>query len=763
MNIYKHDLGGSWKLAGRTENGSNFNSLNDGEFLLDAKVPGNIELDLLHSGLIEDPYIKINAMELRKYEFYEWLYEREFDYDGISRKVELVFEGLDCCAEIFINGIAAGSCQNAMIIHKFNVTSLLKKGTNTVKVLIKSANNVFRKYPLEAATASAYPFNYEVLRMRKPAHVWGWDITPRMAIGGIFRKVYLQEIPEWRITDDHLQTANANADSALLFYSYRLEIPEFTFEDLQISIDGVCGDNVFHAQDAVWSAQGVVKFNVPSPELWFPRHYGKANLYDVSVRIMRKSTQQVLCEHKFTFGIRTIKLKAEPVWTESDTPDFQFIVNDVPVRIFGSNHVPADALHSRDIDRLPQILDMACELDCNMLRLWGGGIYEDDYFYERCDREGIMIWQDFMLGCAIYPSDEDFQKVMRDEAECIVRRLRKHPSIALWAGDNECDCATTWGIKLDPNANLITRKVFFEVCRRLDPSRPYLASSPYYSPEAVKKAEDNGIYDAMFMASEQHLWGPRDYFKSDFYKNTKSSFVSEIGYHGCPAVESIKKFISQDKNYEEIGNIEWDYHASNPFMQDNDFLNYRTKLMIKQIKELFGTVPEKLEDFVEASQICQAEAKKFFIELVRSNPKFSGVLWWNLIDCWPQFSDAVVDYYYNKKRAYNYIKKLQESFAIIITEPQDNKQKVIGCNDSSEKISGTYKIFDAENKNEISSGTFSLNAGELKELDVISDFSSTQNLFSIEWILDSGKKGENHYLCGKPPFDFERVRKILPR
>ena len=117
----------------------------------------------------------------------------------------------------------------------------------------------------------------------------------------------------------------------------------------------------------------------------------------------------------------------------------------------------------------------------------------------------------------------------------------------------------------------------------------------------------------------------------------------------------------------------------------------------------------------------------------------------------------------NKKRAYNYIKKLQESFAIIITEPQDNKQKVIGCNDSSEKISGTYKIFDAENKNEISSGTFSLHAGELKELDIISDFSSTQNLFSIEWILDSGKKGENHYLCGKPPFDFERLRKILPR
>ena len=122
----------------------------------------------------------------------------------------------------------------------------------------------------------------------------------------------------------------------------------------------------------------------------------------------------------------------------------------------------------------------------------------------------------------------------------------------------------------------------------------------------------------MFMASEQHLWGPRDYFKSDFYKNTKASFVSEIGYHGCPAVERIKKFISQDKNYEEIGNIEWDYHASNPFMQDNDFLNYRTKLMIKQIRELFGTVPEKLEDFVEASQICQAEAKKFFLSCFKS-------------------------------------------------------------------------------------------------------------------------------------------------
>jgi beta-mannosidase len=261
---------------------------------------------------------------------------------------------------------------------------------------------------------------------------------------------------------------------------------------------------------------------------------------------------------------------------------------------------------------------------------------------------------------------------------------------------------------------------------------------------------------------EDHLWGPRDYFKSEFYKSTRASFVSEIGYHGCPSAESIKKFISQDKNLPKIGNTEWDFHASNPFMPDNKFLNYRTQLMIKQIREVFGTVPEKLEDFVEASQICQAEAKKFFIELVRSNPKFSGVLWWNLIDCWPQFSDAVTDYYFNKKRSYNYIKRLQEPFAGIITEAKDGNQKVMGCNDSAEKTSGSYRIFDAEEGNEISAGNFSLQAGELKELDLLADFSATQKLFMIEWELDSGRKGRNHYLCGKPPFDFERVRKILP-
>ena len=518
MENFVLDLSGSWQLSGRKECGCPPGIFTDAEFTIPATVPGNIELDLWKNGLINDPYIKLNAKELRKFEFYEWLYYLEFEYDGIERDLELVLDGVDCCAAIFCNAQKIGSAENALIPNRFRLPdNILHKGKNSLAVHIASANNVFRKYPMNANVFSAYPFNYEISRIRKPAHCWGWDITPRMALGGIFRRVKLQEVPAFRIVEDALQLANLRENHARMLYSYKIETPEYDFEDLLLSVDGRCKDSHWHGEAAVWSAQGVISINIENPRLWWPRHYGEANLYEVKAALKRRSSGKVLAEKNFTTGIRKVELKTDSVWTDSPEPDFQFIVNNVPVRIFGCNHIPVDALHSKDIERTPKLLDMACELECNMLRIWGGGIYESDEFYERCDREGIMLWHDFMFGCAVYPNDEEFLRRIRSEAECVVKRLRHHPSIALWAGDNECDCAAfNWGIPQNPNYNLLTRNVLFEVCRQHDPCRAYLPSSPWFSPEAVERARGKVDPDPMQQAPEQHLWGPRNYFKSDF-------------------------------------------------------------------------------------------------------------------------------------------------------------------------------------------------------------------------------------------------------
>ena len=209
----------------------------------------------------------------------------------------------------------------------------------------------------------------------------------------------------------------------------------------------------------------------------------------------------------------------------------------MPILVKGSNWVPADAFHSRDAGRYEKILALFVDLECNMLRSWGGNVYEDDAFFEICDRNGIMVWQDFAMACAIYPQTPEFLEVMRQEAISVVRKLRNHPSLALWSGDNEVDVSYYFN-GLDPAHNKITREVLPQVVFQCDPYRPYLPSSPYMSPEVIA----TGLTKLM---PEDHLWGPRDYFKSSFYTEHTAHFVSEIGYHGCPGLSSIKRFVDE--------------------------------------------------------------------------------------------------------------------------------------------------------------------------------------------------------------------------
>ncbi|MBP5639892.1 MAG: hypothetical protein J6X55_10465 [Victivallales bacterium] len=760
--VFQFDLNGEWQMTGRMESGLSPRVFTDGDVNISIMVPGNIEEALAVAGIVPDPYIQKNAMALRPYEFYEWCLVRRFDYDDVPRNFELVFEGLDCMATIWLNGKCIGHSDNALITHRFSTLDAMKRGENVLAVHLASANNALRSYPMLANTFCCNTFNYETLRIRKPAHVWGWDITPRMALGGIFRPVTLREVPEWRIDEDVVQLQGFESDgSAWLQYMYKISIPEFSFKDLRMEIDGVCGDSHWHEEQDVWSAMGLITFLVKEPKLWWPRHYGEQNLYVVTARLVRPSTGEIMAEHVFRIGIRDLKLKFNPTWTTSPEPDVQFIVNGTPIRCFGFNHVPADSLHSHDVERLQKELDLACELDCNMIRIWGGGIYESDAFYDRCDEEGILLWHDFMMACAVYPGDADFQNALRIEAESVIRRLRQHPCIAVWVGDNECDCCYSWGVKQDPEANLLTRGILKEACRLHDPTRPYLPSSPCHTPEAAAQARTEGVANDMEFSPEMHLWGPRDYFKSDFYRNAKASFVSEIGYHGCPNVSSIRRFISPERQWPWTDNDEWDYHASNPFMSANSFLNYRTRLMANQIREMFGEIPVTLEEFAFASQICQAEAKKYFVELARSRKKMTGLLWWNLIDCWPQFSDAVIDYYYGKKLAFHYLARLHHSVLLVMPEAVNWHQSVVAANDSRETVRGTYRVWDAENGDSFAEGDFELAPGAVVELVSVHVCTTAQKLYLISWRLSDGTVGVNHALTGHPPFDLGRYRSLL--
>lgn len=284
-----------------------------------------------------------------------------------------------------------------------------------------------------------------------------------------------------------------------------------------------------------------------------------------------------------------------------------------------------------------------------------------------------------------------------------------------------------------------------------DIGRPYLASSPYISSEAYKKRGSAITYP------ENHLWGPRDYFKSDYYKNSKAHFVSETGYFGCPSLESLKKFITAEKLW-PYHNSEWILHSSDQSGNDS-----RIMQMEKQVKQLFGEIPQNPEDFIIASQISQAEAKKYFIERVRvGRPNKTGVIWWNLLDGWPQMSDAVVDYYYDKKIAYGYIKRSQAPFVIAADEISDWTLPIYACNDTLEEKSGIFTVKDAETDEILFESGFEVGANQTKLLTRMPIYYSDHKFLIFEWDIN-GEKGINHYLCGYPPFSLEKYKLLMKK
>ena len=729
---------------------------------IDASVPGNIELDLERSGRVPELFVGANITELARFEGMDFWYECEFDGpDGEhTRPVSLVFEGVDCIATYWLNGEEIGRSANAMIEHRFDVSDTLRRGApNHLVVHIQSAIVAARRKTYEPIMR-ALPMNWAGLHIRKPAHAYGWDIMPRAVLGGIWRSVHLEETEACRFTDLYFTTNSVGEPGpdgrpgpATLSLFYAVATDPARLSQALVHVRGSCGDSSFDVSERAVFTAGSLSFAVEHPKLWWPRGYGEPNLYDVTVELVVDGA--VAAASSAIVGIRTVALERSETTDPVGGGQFRFVVNGVPILVKGSNWVPADAFHSRDADRYGKLLDLFRDLGCSMLRCWGGNVYEDHGFYEFCDRNGIMVWQDFAMACARYPQDDEFAAELRAEAEAVVRKLRAHPALVVWCGDNECDQA--WP---DPSVNRLTREVLPDVVRRLDPDRPYIPSSPYYAPEVVRTGDRNRL-------PECHLWRPRDYYKSAMYTSHTAHFVGEIGYHGCPNVSSIRKFIRKERLWPPESNPEWMVHASDPLAGEGRWA-YRIELMRKQVRELFGESPTSLDRFALASQICQAEAKKFFVEMTRLGKwRRTGVLWWNVVDGWPQFSDAVVDYYLGKKLAYHYLRRVQQPVCVMIGELADWHHRVVLGNDSRVDVRGRYSIRNAEDGAVVLAGEFFGPANENVELGRVPGSHAEHELYLIEWQSNPARGGStttvggNHYLAGFPPIDLARYERWL--
>jgi len=757
--MHRVSLNGEWQLSYRPQHRKrivwheiDFHAMPT----IPALVPGNVELDLIRAGVLPEPSVGNNIYRLREFETYEWWYRKRFPAPAVpeAHTAELVFDGLDCLAEVWLNGVPVGEAANMLIPHRFAVTHALQAGENELVVRIRSAVLEGRER-IPAPFESALPCGFESLGVRKAPHCTGWDILPRVVSAGIWRDVYLEFLPptRWRSVYWATTAVDAPRRSAVLFVDWDFTTEQHAIDDWQVRLRLSRHGRVVHESlHPVFHTHGRARIHVQGIDLWYPRGYGEAALYEASADLLDEGGN-VLDTHRCRVGIRTVNLHRTDITTPEEPGEFVFTVNGVKVFAKGTNWVPLDAFHSRDMQHLKPTFEMLVDLNCNMVRCWGGNVYESDAFFDLCDEHGVMVWQDFALACAIYP--DEVIPALRQEAESVVKRLRNHPSLVLWCGNNEIDHTYLWaGTGIDPNTDVISRQVLAEVVRQQDPFRPYLPSSPYLSEAVLQRGGDPNL------SPEQHLWGPRDDFKGAFYTRSLAHFVSEIGYHGCPDRRTLEQMMETEYLWPWQENEQWLTHATRPLPRMTDF-NYRIPLMAKQIAVLFDTVPDRLDDFILASQISQAEALKFFIERWRQRKwRTTGILWWNLRDGWPIISDAIVDYYYRKKLAYVYVKRVQTDVCAMMSEPEEGKHTLIVVNDTLHPAEGEVEVTDADSGRRLLVAAFHVEANGKSEVGSLPQ-TPQPALWLIRWRDPEGRVYLNHYLAGNRPLDLQRYRRWL--
>ena len=543
MANFELSLNGSWKFKGFDEGkgeelGAQRLEYDDGDWL-SANVPGTVHLDLLANKVIPDPFKDLNEEKVQWVPQKEWWYRKEINVSPElleKQVVELVFEGLDTIATVWVNGVKVGKANNMFTPWRFSVGKELCEGRNIIAVsfkpIHKAALELERKYgekcgSLHAENFSARPY------VRKAQYSFGWDWGPNLPTAGIWRKTtlicydktklgYLSALPT-EVSED---TAKIKV-IAVAYAAKTCEVKaKFVMQGFGQRIEKQVSKQIASGQSFL-----EVEFEISKPHLWWPRGYGKQNLYDVSVELSVDGA--LVDEAAAKCGVRSVKLLQE---LDDEGKTFIFVANGLPVFCKGANWIPADSFLPRVTkERYQKLLSAAAEANFNMLRVWGGGIYEDDVFYDLCDKLGIMVWQDFMYACCGYPDNEWFLKEAQREAEEVVLRLRGHACIVVWCGNNEIQwqCKTAWKEMSTLCGLPIFEKIIPDVLARLDGTRPYRPSTPYS--EYEPNSERGGSRHNWVVWSKQV-----DY---PAYLEDKGRFLTEFGWQAPPTLDLLNEYL----------------------------------------------------------------------------------------------------------------------------------------------------------------------------------------------------------------------------
>ena len=681
---------------------------------LDATVPGGVHTDLMASGLIEDPFIADNELKTMWVAEKDWEYELIFQPDANLFKLDkiwLVADGLDTVAEVYLNDKPLGRVANQFRQWTWDITQILLAGDNSLRIVFSGpAAFVAIKQKKRRLIGVSQAID-GAPNLRKAPCQFGWDWGPMLPSIGIWKDIRLEGRSFAILKDTHIRQRHENGTVTL---QVNIEVDNWGEIDLSAGISIVKPDGKkLEFIKPINDGTVVFEIKLDDPQFWWPNGYGEQNLYEISILLYQDS--HVIDQNSFGYGVRTINLIQE---NDQYGKSFQFVVNGVPIFIKGSNWIPADSFITRFSDkRLEKLIADAADSHQNMLRVWGGGFYEEEGFYDLCDKYGILVWQDFIFSCSIYPLDEkDFLDNVRIEVEENVKRIRHRASLALWCGNNEMEWGwTSWGWQQFPleeqlpniieqypqlaflldmvgERNLLPdwQKLknaydhFFHTqlpnwIVDLDPDTPYWPSSPSSNiPFHDPNGEEMG--DAHFW----EVWHGRKPFTA--YRNTFPRFMSEFGFQAFPTTETIEVYTKPE-----------DRNLTSYIMEHHQRGNHGNGLIIAQMTDLYQ-MPKDFYSWIYLSNILQAEGIRYGVEHWRRNMhRVGGTLYWQLNDCWPVASWASIDYFGRWKALHYGAKKFYAPLLLSI-EDKPPQMDVHISNDLVEAVQVTLS-WSLENLN----------------------------------------------------------------
>lgn len=669
----KIDLSGLWQFRKQGDS-----------LWLPALVPGTVQTDLFANQLIQDPYYSDNELKNKWVENENWVYKKTFEVDKseLKQNAELVFEGLDTYATVFLNGRKIFVADNMFRTFKMDVDSFLIEGENELKIVFESP--VQKAIPIYDALRYRLPADNDrnekqtSVFTRKAAYQYGWDWGPRYVSMGIWRPIVLRFWGNFRVIENRVSQQKLSKEEAVVVWFAKIVADKEVVLSYRVGTNSI---GYLSKKIRLQKGENTITdtFRVQNPKLWWPNGYGEQNIYSFQVDL--KNENQHFSERK-QLGFRTIEHISE---SDSIGQSFYFRVNGIPIYAKGANYIPQDNfLPNVDSSRYKELIKSVKDANMNMLRVWGGGVYESDLFYDLCDRNGILVWQDFMFACSLYPGDSAFLKNVEMEARDNIVRLRNHPSLALWCGNNEInELWYNWGyqkkldyseedsIKIWNDYQKLFNHLLPNLVKELHPEAAYWESSPMIG---------WGHSESMNQG-DSHYWGVwwgKETF--EVYEEKVPRFASEFGFQSIPQRSTIESFA--DSNQMNLFSTDLKAHQKSSIGNET-ILEY----MLRDFP-----VPEQFDDFVYVSQLVQAYGMSIAFEAQRRNkPKTMGSLYWQLNDCWPGISWSSLDYYGNWK-ALHYEAQHDFKTFLISFENQSDRLSVFVISDSLKTIKARLEL-----------------------------------------------------------------------